>query len=213
MEHGHSNKQIPCHTIVATFGKPSRNSPLLITHAGVEVFAHELGHAIHGLVLGVNGLKGPRDFVEIPSIFAENWVHVPQVLQRISRHYTYLKPEFLVAWQDRWKAKYPSKNLPPQPPREAPLDMFDEIKFDRYPKHDMNLILVLVWNSVLDVTIHGSTEEELKSMDLGVVCNKILEEWTGIFSVSEGKGPVQNNSYLHWSILKHYDTSAYCYLL
>jgi hypothetical protein len=60
--------------------------------------------------------------------------------------------------------------------------------------------------------IHSSSEE-LRSMDVGVGCRQILDEWTGIFTPIDGKGESQNNSYLHWSILKNYDTSAYCYLL
>lgn len=43
--------------------------------------AHELGHAIHWLVLGSFGVD---DFSEIPSTFLEHWISDARVLQRLS---------------------------------------------------------------------------------------------------------------------------------
>jgi hypothetical protein len=205
--------QVPGIAIVSTYNRAGPKKPTLLTHSNIEAFAHELGHAIHRLAHGSKGTNDPRDFVEIPSIMAEFWAHDPHVLQRISCHYTYLKPEYLIGWKDSWKEKHPSKNLPPQPLRKPPLEMFSEIAFIRHPQHDLYSTLDLLWKSMLDLSIHSSSEEELRSRDIGVGCRQILDEWTGIFTPFDGKGESQNNSYLHWTILKNYDTSAYCYLL
>jgi Zn-dependent oligopeptidase len=205
--------QVPRIAIVSTYNRARPKKPTLLTHHEIKAFAHELGHAIHGLARGSKAKTDPRDFVEIPSIMAEFWAHDPHVLQRISCHYTYLKPEYLVGWTDSWKEKHPSKNLPPQPPQKPPLEMFSEIAFRRHPQNDLYLTLRLLWMSMFDLSIHSSSEEELRSMDIGVGCRQILDEWTGIFTPFDGKGESQNNSYLHWSILRYYNTSAYCYLL
>ncbi|PMD19823.1 hypothetical protein NA56DRAFT_705055 [Hyaloscypha hepaticicola] len=71
----------------------------------------------------------------------------------------------------------------------------------------------LLWKSKFDFIIHSSSEEDLRSMDFGVVCKQILEEQTGIFTPSDGKGEIRNNSYLHENLLSSYNTSIYCYLL
>jgi metallopeptidase MepB len=127
---------VPCVAIVSPWNRSRLRKPTSLTHSGLRVFSHELGHAIYSFAQGVKA-KGPRDFVEVPSTLAENWMHVPEVLQSISCHYTYLKPQYLEGWKDRWKNDHPSKNLPPQPPRQAPLNMFSEISYQRHPKHDM----------------------------------------------------------------------------
>jgi hypothetical protein len=193
--------------ILASFRPPTSKQPSLMSHAGIQTFTHELGHAIHDLVRG-DGAGVPRDIVEIPSILAENWIHLPSVLQQISCHYTYLNPDYLRAWKNSHSS---SKLLPPQ---QAPLEMFNDIEYTKHPKNYLSGILSLLWKSVFDYTIHTASEEELKNMDLGVKCRQILDEWTGIRTVPNEKGRVDtNNEYLHWSTLNYYDTSTYCYLV
>jgi hypothetical protein len=90
--------------------------------------------------------------------------------------------------------------------------MFEEIAYKRNPRNDLGRIQYLLWASQFDFTIHSASEKELKSMDLGMICNQILIEWAGIFTANNGKdGP--NNQYLHMDQLRNYDTSTYCYLM
>ncbi|PMD19822.1 zincin [Hyaloscypha hepaticicola] len=123
------SRLLPGVAIVGPFIKPTSRSPFVFNHQGLSTFAHELAHAIHRLVQGGNKpfITGPRDFVEIPSITAEKWTSNPVVLQRISCHYTYLEQEYLTAWKDGFSPKIP----PPQPPRQAPLEMFNEIHYKK----------------------------------------------------------------------------------
>ncbi len=203
--------RLPAVAIVGPFIKPTSRYPSVFDHAGLTTFAHELAHAIHRLVQGVNTslIPRPRDFVEIPSITAEKWMSNPKVLHRISCHYTYLKPEYLTAWKDGFSPKIP----PPRPPRQAPLEMFNEIHYKKHPRNDLYSTMQLLWKSNFDFIVHSSSEKDLRTMDFGVVCKQILEEQTGLFTPSDGKGEIRNNTYLHWDLLDNYDTSIYCYLL
>jgi metallopeptidase MepB len=208
-------KKMPGIFISASFSRSRSKHPTLLSHGEIKTLAHELGHAIHSLVQGVQGLRRqiPRDFIEIPSITGENWVYLPSLLRQISCHYTYLDPTYLAAW----KSDHPtSRTLPPQ---QAPLNMFKEIVYKRNPKNDLADIQYLLWASQFDFIIHSASEEELKSMDFGKICSQILTEWAGIFTANSGNDAapktkyLPNNQYLHMNELKNYDTSTYCYLL
>jgi metallopeptidase MepB len=64
---------------------------------------HELGHAIHNLTSSTrysvfHGPSGARDWVEIPSIFLENWLWDPTTLKKIGKHYSTLSPELHAVW-------------------------------------------------------------------------------------------------------------------
>jgi peptidyl-dipeptidase Dcp len=53
---------------------------------------HEFGHGLHGLFSQVkypymSGTNTPRDFVEFPSQFNENWALEPTVLANYAKHY------------------------------------------------------------------------------------------------------------------------------
>jgi len=187
----------------ASFARATSKHPTLLSHDDIVTLTHELGHVIHTLARG--HLAGvPRDFIEIPSIMLENWVHLPKVLREISYHYTYLDPTYSAAWQ----AQYPTKVRPPQ---QAQIDIFDHIKYKQHPMNSLNEFLNLLWMSVFDLEVHGSSEEDLKHINLGIRCQQILESWTGIFTPPDGLG--ENNNYRHWDNLDGYSSSMYCYLL
>jgi len=53
---------------------------------------HEFGHALHGMFANtmypsLSGTSVPRDFVEFPSQFNENWASYPSVFNHYARHY------------------------------------------------------------------------------------------------------------------------------
>ena len=69
---------IPLIQIVCNFTKPTEQTPALLTFDEFEIFLHEFGHAIHGLLSDVtygslSGTSVYRDFVELPSQILENW--------------------------------------------------------------------------------------------------------------------------------------------
>jgi peptidyl-dipeptidase Dcp len=71
--------------------KPSAG-PTLLTWDEVTTMFHEFGHGLHGLFSQVkypymSGTNTPRDFVEFPSQFNENWALEPTVLANYAKHY------------------------------------------------------------------------------------------------------------------------------
>ncbi|REL38274.1 M3 family peptidase [Rhodohalobacter sp. SW132] len=71
---------------------PAEGDPALISFDNVTTLFHEMGHAVHGLFSDVTypslaGTSVPRDFVEFPSTFEEDWAILPEVLENYAVHY------------------------------------------------------------------------------------------------------------------------------
>jgi peptidyl-dipeptidase Dcp len=84
--------------------KPADGKPVLLSYDEVSTMFHEFGHALHGLFADseyvlLSGSNTPRDFVEFPSQFNENWALVPEVLRNYGKHYETgaVIPEELIA--------------------------------------------------------------------------------------------------------------------
>jgi peptidyl-dipeptidase Dcp len=72
--------------------RPANEEPALISFDNVTTLFHEMGHALHGLFSDVTyptvaGTATPRDFVEFPSTFEEDWAIQPEILANYARHY------------------------------------------------------------------------------------------------------------------------------
>jgi peptidyl-dipeptidase Dcp len=77
---------------VCNFTKPAPGQPALIRFDDVIAMFHEFGHALHSLSSNVKyptlaGTNVPRDFVEFPSQFNENWASEPSVFANYAKHY------------------------------------------------------------------------------------------------------------------------------
>ena len=77
---------------VGNFNKPAAGNPSLLSMDDVETLFHEFGHALHGLMSkahykSLSGTNTPRDFVELPSQFMENYAYEPEVLKTYAFHY------------------------------------------------------------------------------------------------------------------------------
>ena len=77
---------------VGNFNKPAAGNPSLLSMDDVETLFHEFGHALHGLLSkahyqSLSGTNTPRDFVELPSQFMENYCYEPEVLKTYAFHY------------------------------------------------------------------------------------------------------------------------------
>jgi peptidyl-dipeptidase Dcp len=71
---------------------PSAGEPALLNWDEVTTFFHEFGHGLHGLLTkctyaSLSGTAVPRDFVELPSQFMENWAGEPELLRIYAKHY------------------------------------------------------------------------------------------------------------------------------
>lgn len=77
---------------VGNFNKPTKDNPSLLSMDDVETLFHEFGHALHGLLSkahyqSLSGTNTPRDFVELPSQFMENYCYEPEIIRTYARHY------------------------------------------------------------------------------------------------------------------------------
>lgn len=82
----------PLISIVTNFTKPVGDRPSLLTPGEVETLLHEFGHALHGLLTrcryeSLSGTNVYRDFVELPSMFNESFMRVPEFVNKFARHW------------------------------------------------------------------------------------------------------------------------------
>lgn len=88
----HLTGQKPVVVNVLNIAPPAEGEPALISFSNVTTLFHEMGHAVHGLFSDVDypsqaGTSVPRDFVEFPSTFEEDWAIHPEVLSNYAIHY------------------------------------------------------------------------------------------------------------------------------
>ncbi len=84
--------QKPVVVNVLNIPPPAEGDAALISFSNVTTLFHEMGHAVHGLFSNVNypslsGTSVPRDFVEFPSTFEEDWAIHPEVISNYAKHY------------------------------------------------------------------------------------------------------------------------------
>jgi len=77
---------------VMNIPKPAEGEPALISFDNATTMFHEIGHGVHGLFSDVKyptlaGTSVPRDYVEFPSQFQEDWAINPDVLASYALHY------------------------------------------------------------------------------------------------------------------------------
>ena len=77
---------------VMNFTRPTDDKPALFTYDEVETFLHEFGHGLHGMLTrcqysALSGTNVPRDFVELPSQFNENFLGEKEFLDTFAKHY------------------------------------------------------------------------------------------------------------------------------
>lgn len=84
--------QKPVVVNVMNLQKPGAGQPTLLSFDEVTTLFHEFGHGVHGLFSQVqypmlSGTSVPRDFVEFPSQFHEDFAFDPAVLARCAKHW------------------------------------------------------------------------------------------------------------------------------
>ena len=82
---------------VMNFTRPTADKPALFTYDEVRTFLHEFGHALHGMLTrcqyaAQSGTNVPRDFVELPSQFNENFIDEKEFLDTFAKHYVTGEP-------------------------------------------------------------------------------------------------------------------------
>ena len=77
---------------VMNFTRPTADKPALFTYDEVRTFLHEFGHGLHGMLTrcqyaAQSGTNVPRDFVELPSQFNENFIDEKEFLDTFAKQY------------------------------------------------------------------------------------------------------------------------------
>ena len=83
--------QLPVVVNVMSIPQAGAGKPTLLSFDEVTTMFHEFGHGVHGLLSRVrfpllSGTSVPRDFVEFPSQFHEDFAFDPLVLTRFAKH-------------------------------------------------------------------------------------------------------------------------------
>ncbi|MCC5932776.1 MAG: M3 family metallopeptidase [Balneolales bacterium] len=84
--------ELPVVVNVLNIPKATEGEPQFVSLSNVVTLFHEMGHGIHGLFSNVRfpslaGTATPRDFVEFPSTYEEDWAIQPEVLRNYALHY------------------------------------------------------------------------------------------------------------------------------
>ena len=74
---------------VCNFIKPAAGKPCHLSYDDARTLFHEFGHALHTILSdvtypSVSGISVPRDFAELPSQLLENWLDIPEILNRFA---------------------------------------------------------------------------------------------------------------------------------
>ncbi len=86
------NDRKPVVINVMNIPKPVDGAPALMSFDHVVTMYHEAGHGLHGLLSQVRypslaGTAVPRDYVEFPSQFEEDWAKHPEIIANYAKHY------------------------------------------------------------------------------------------------------------------------------
>ncbi|NOU17689.1 MAG: M3 family metallopeptidase [Bacteroidales bacterium] len=81
----------PIVSMVCNFPRPNGDSPALLTWDDVNTLFHEFGHGLHNFCVDgkYDRTAGslPRDMVELPSQFMENYAAQPEIIKYYGTHY------------------------------------------------------------------------------------------------------------------------------
>ena len=180
----------PSAVLVTNFKKTESDTPSLLYRSEVQTLLHEAGHGMHHLTSMTNfsRLHGPAgcpiDFVEAPSQMMENFAYSPPVLKMLSKHWSYLSPEFDTAWKKSHKEK---------PPEKLPDTVIDNILRNK-DAYNAYTNLYQVFYASWDMKIHeAKTPKAAKDIDTTAEWNRIYTDYVkGIDTPSPKWGHLQS---------------------
>ena len=206
-------RRYPATALVCNFSKPTPKKPSLLKHDEVVTLFHELGHGIHDLVSRTiysrfHGTSTVRDFVEAPSQMLENWCWTPSRIKSLSKHWTYLSPEYYQSWEES------SKDGEKQPQESMPDDLIQSIVNTRHV-NDALFNLRQLHFGIFDMTVHEpSSHSAVEKLDASEKYNKLRNE------ISKLDGPESLGEGYDWGhgqatfghLIGGYDAGYYGYL-
>ncbi|OAR00068.1 hypothetical protein LLEC1_07866 [Akanthomyces lecanii] len=208
-----SGRHYPATALVCNFSEPTARKPSLLKHGEVVTMFHELGHGIHNLVSQtkygrLHGTNTTRDFVEAPSQMLESWCWISSQIQALSKHWSYLSPEYEKSYMDsvpNAAATRPEEKMP-----EAMVQAIIRTRF----VNDALLNLRMLHYSIFDMAIHQpKSHEEALNMDLSKMFNKLRHD----VCMLDDLGDADDYHWAHGAaifshIMGGYDVGLYGYL-
>lgn len=206
------NRRYPATALVCNFSKPTAKKPSLLKHDEVVTLFHELGHGIHDLVSRTtysrfHGTSTVRDFVEAPSQMLENWCWTPSQLKSLSKHYSYLEPNYAATYEEETSSK-------DKPSETIPDDLINSIIKTKHV-NDALFNLRQLHFGIFDMTVHTpKSHEEIEGMHVSELYNRLRKE------ISKIDGPEVQGTDWDWGhgqatfghLIGGYDAGYYGYL-
>jgi len=206
-------RRYPATALVCNFSKPTPKKPSLLKHDEVVTLFHELGHGIHDLVSKTiysrfHGTSTVRDFVEAPSQMLENWCWTRSQIKSLSKHWSYISPEFAQAWKES------SNGGDRQPPESMPDDLISSIINTRHV-NDALFNLRQLHFGIFDMTVHEpESHSAVELLDASSKYNSLRTE------ISKLDGPEALGEGYDWGhgqatfghLIGGYDSGYYGYL-
>ncbi|TKA75884.1 hypothetical protein B0A49_03232, partial [Cryomyces minteri] len=205
-------RRYPATALVCNFSKPTPKKPSLLKHDEVVTLFHELGHGIHDLVSRTtysrfHGTSTVRDFVEAPSQMLENWCWTASQLRSLSKHYSYLSPEYQSTYElSSSDASKPSEHMPD--------DLIDNIVKTRHV-NDALFNLRQLHFGIFDMTVHeAKNHADVEKLEISETYNRLRKE------ISKLDGPEALGESYSWGngqstfghLIGGYDAGYYGYL-
>ncbi|KAI5204327.1 hypothetical protein AUEXF2481DRAFT_62886 [Aureobasidium subglaciale EXF-2481] len=201
------SRHYPATALICNFTKPTATKPSLLTHDEVQLFFHELGHGIHDLVAKTkfsvfHGTATVDDFCEAPSQMLEFWCWVPQLLQELSCHYSYLSAQHLSTWQEE-------NSGVEQPTKHIPLDTIEKLTKSKIVNGSL-FQTRLLHRSYFDMIVHQpSSLQAIEDMDIAAEWNKLNK----ISFLDTPEGSDWGHEYANFdALVRVYDAGFYGYL-
>ncbi|KAK5163903.1 metalloendopeptidase [Saxophila tyrrhenica] len=206
-------RRYPATALVCNFSKPTPKKPSLLKHDEVVTLFHELGHGIHDLVSRTiysrfHGTATVRDFVEAPSQMLENWCWTPSQIKSLSKHWSYLSPDYESAWQ---AAAKPDEKRPAE---SMPDDLISSIVKTRHV-NDALFNLRQLHFGIFDMSVHEpASHDYVANLDASSLYNRLRKE------ISKIDGPEALGESYDWGhgeatfghLIGGYDAGYYGYL-
>lgn len=208
-----SGRRYPATALICNFTKPAAKRPSLLKHNEVVTLFHELGHGIHNLVSKttygrLHGTNTRRDFVEAPSQMLENWCWVSSQIKALSKHWSYLSPEYEKAYLDSR-----SDDNSTRPEEKMPDAMIESIIRTRHVNDALANLRQLHF-AMFDMEIHQpQSHEEVLTLDISKLYNKLRHDLCMLDDLGDA-------DQYHWAhgaatfshIMGGYDVGVYGYL-
>ncbi|KAK5999972.1 hypothetical protein QM012_005060 [Aureobasidium pullulans] len=201
-------RHYPATALICNMSKPTTTKPSLLTHDQVLLFFHELGHGIHDLVARTryavfHGTATVDDFCEAPSQMLEFWCWVPELLQSLSNHYTYLSSAYLATW------KQENSDTNSQPEKHIPLSTIERL----VEAKNVNGSLFqsrLLHRSYFDMIVHQPNSlQAMQNMDIGEQWN-LLQGQVSFLDIGDNYKGLGYSSFN--AVIRVYDAGFYGYL-